>query len=152
MIRFSLKCANGHSFDSWFQSSEAFDALQKSRKLECAVCGAGEVEKSLMAPRVRTGKASAESTESASRAKGGQGALTRPAHPAEQALAEMRKRVEANSEYVGPKFAAEARKMHLGDAPERAIYGEAKVEDAKKLIEDGVPVLPLPFKPHRRTN
>ena len=139
MIRFSLKCANGHSFDSWFQSSEAFDTLQNSGKLECAVCGASDVQKSLMAPRVSTGKAS-------------KGALTQPAHPAEQALAEMRKKVEANSEYVGPKFATEARKMHLGDAPERAIYGEAKMEDAKKLIEDGVPVMPLPFKPNRRTN
>jgi hypothetical protein len=92
-----------------------------------------------MAPRVSTSKTH-------------KGALTAPAHPAEQALAEMRKKVEANSEYVGPKFADEARKMHLGDAPERAIYGEAKMEDAKKLIEDGVPVLPLPFKPNRSTN
>jgi hypothetical protein len=139
MISFSLKCAHGHSFDSWFQSSEAFESLRASGKIECAVCGSPEVEKSLMAPRVSTRDTS-------------KGALSQPAHPAEQALAEMRRKIEANSEYVGPKFAAEARKMHLGDAPERAIYGEAKVEEAKKLIEDGVPVMPLPFKPNRRSN
>lgn len=139
MISFSLKCADGHSFDSWFQSSEAFDTLQTTGQIECAICGTSQVEKSLMAPRVST-------RENSKRA------LSAPAHPAEQALAEMRRKVEDNSEYVGPKFAAEARKMHLGDTPERAIYGEAKIEDAKKLIEDGVPVLPLPFKPNRRTN
>lgn len=139
MISFSLKCADGHGFDSWFQSSEAFDKLQAAGMVSCAVCGVSDVQKSLMAPRVSTSKTH-------------KGALTAPAHPAEQALAEMRKKVEANSEYVGPKFADEARKMHLGDAPERAIYGEAKMEDAKKLIEDGVPVMPLPFKPNRSTN
>lgn len=144
MISFTLKCADGHSFDSWFQSSSAFDALQGAGQLECAVCGSKSVEKSLMAPRVRTSDAAA--------GKNMKGALTSPASPAEQALAKMRQEVEKNSEYVGPKFAAEARKMHLGDAPERAIYGEAKVEDAKKLIEDGVPVMPLPFKPNRRSN
>lgn len=144
MISFTLKCADGHSFDSWFQSSSAFDALQGAGQLECAVCGSKSVEKSLMAPRVRTSDAAAE--------KNMKGALTSPSSPAEQALAKMRQEVEKNSEYVGPKFAAEARKMHLGDAPERAIYGEAKVEDAKKLIEDGVPVMPLPFKPNRRSN
>ncbi|WP_438991819.1 DUF1178 family protein [Lentibacter sp.] len=150
MISFSLKCADGHSFDSWFQSSEAFEKLQATGMVSCAVCGSSNVQKSLMAPRVSTGISRADTGTGTD--KNSKGALSQPAHPAEQALAEMRKKVEANSEYVGPKFAAEARKMHLGDAPERAIYGEAKMEDAKKLIEDGVPVLPLPFKPNRRTN
>lgn len=71
---------------------------------------------------------------------------------AEAALAHLRKEVEENSEYVGLKFADEARKMHDGESPERAIYGEAKLDDAKKLIEDGVPVAPLPFLPKRKTN
>jgi hypothetical protein len=71
---------------------------------------------------------------------------------AEQAVAEMRKQVEENSEYVGTNFATEARSMHLGDAPERAIFGEAKPEEAKSLIEDGIPVAPLPFVPKRKSN
>jgi hypothetical protein len=71
---------------------------------------------------------------------------------AEQAIAEMRAQVEQNSEYVGTNFAIEARSMHLGDAPERAIYGEAKPEEAKSLIEDGIPVTPLPFMPTRKSN
>ena len=123
MISFSLKCADGHGFDSWFQSSEAFDKLHAAGMVSCAVCGVSDVQKSLMAPRVSTSKTH-------------KGALTAPAHPAEQALAEMRKKVEATSEYVGPKFADEARKMHLGDAPERAIYGEAKMEDAYTTERD----------------
>jgi hypothetical protein len=64
----------------------------------------------------------------------------------------MRKQVEENSEYVGTNFATEARSMHLGDAPERAIFGEAKPEEAKSLIEDGIPVAPLPFVPKRKSN
>ena len=69
-----------------------------------------------------------------------------------RSLAELRRKVEENSDYVGKDFAREARKIHLGDAPERAIYGEAKPDEAKALIEDGVPVAPLPFIPSRKTN
>ena len=67
-------------------------------------------------------------------------------------MKELRENVEANSEDVGSNFAKEARAMHDGTAPERSIYGEAKIEDAKALIEDGVPVVPLPFGPNRKTN
>ena len=80
MISFSLKCADGHGFDSWFQSSEAFDKLHAAGMVSCAVCGVSDVQKSLMAPRVSTSKTH-------------KGALTAPAHPAEQALAEMRKKI-----------------------------------------------------------
>ena len=73
-------------------------------------------------------------------------------HPAEQAIAEIKKRVEENAQYVGKEFAKEARAMHLGDLPERPIYGEAKAEEAKSLIDDGIPVTPLPFTPNRKTN
>ena len=69
-----------------------------------------------------------------------------------RALAELRNRVESQSEYVGTRFAHEARAMHLGEAPERSIYGEATATEAKSLVEDGVPVMPLPFMPTRKTN
>jgi hypothetical protein len=143
MIQYSLKCKNDHSFDSWFASADAYDKLAKNGMVSCAVCGSTKVNKAIMAPRVRTTKgkdASAAQT------------LTTEKSAAEQAMAEMRAQVEQNSEYVGTNFATEARSMHLGDAPERAIYGEAKPEEAKSLIEDGIPVTPLPFMPTRKSN
>lgn len=78
--------------------------------------------------------------------------LNVPSNAVEQALTELRKRIEDNSDYVGREFASEARKMHLGDAPARAIYGEAKLDEARALVEDGVPVAPLPFLPNRKSN
>jgi hypothetical protein len=134
MIRYSLKCEHDHAFDSWFQSAEAFEKLLGSGMITCSVCGALGVEKAVMAPQVRV-----------ARKKGKNGPLSAPASPAEQALAEMRKKVEENSENVGKNFAAEARAIHEGDAPERSIYGEAKLEDAKALHDEGIPVTPLPW-------
>ena len=78
--------------------------------------------------------------------------LSAPSNPAEQALKELKKEIEKNSTYVGENFATEARAMHLGETPERQIHGEAKPEDAKKLIEDGIPVTPLPFMTGRKSN
>ena len=143
MIQYTLKCENDHSFDSWFASADAYDKLAENGMVSCAVCGSTKVSKAIMAPRVRTTK--------------GKEAPVAPTLPteksaAEQAIAEMRAQVEQNSEYVGTNFATEARSMHLGDAPERAIYGEAKPEEAKSLIEDGIPVTPLPFMPTRKSN
>ncbi len=143
MIKFTLKCAEGHQFESWFQSAGAFDTLKAAGHVSCAVCGSAEVEKAVMALRVTTGRKKAGARE---------GALSTPASPQEQALAELRRQVEQNSEYVGLEFAREARAMHEGEAPERAIYGEAKLDEARALIEDGVPVAPLPFRPGRKTN
>lgn len=144
MIQYTLKCDSDHQFDSWFQSAEAYDKLAGAGMVTCAVCGSAKVEKSLMAPRVTPGRKKAEPKP--------EKPLSAPASPAEQALAEMRKKVEENSEYVGLQFAQEARAIHDGDAPDRPIYGEAKIEEAKALVEDGVPVSPLPFTPKRKAN
>jgi hypothetical protein len=167
MIRYSLKCAEGHSFDSWFQSAAAYDKLADAGMVSCAVCGSAKVEKAIMAPRVRPGRKAvsqggkAESfelsdTEAASEAQQRPepvgGALTAPSSEVEKAIKELRKQVEANSDYVGKDFASEARAMHLGEAPPRSIHGEARLDEAKSLIEDGVPVVPLPFGPTRKTN
>ncbi len=137
MIQFALKCDADHRFESWFKSSDAFDTLMATGMVTCAICGSSEVEKALMAPKVRDSKTRA---------------LAPSPELTEQALAEMKKQVEQNSEYVGVNFAAEARNIHDGAAPERSIYGEARPEDAKKLIEDGIPIAPLPFVPGRKTN
>ena len=143
MIQYSLKCENDHSFDSWFASADAYDKLADNGMVSCVVCGSSKVTKAIMAPRVRTTKGKDEPSAPA---------LPTEKSAAEPAVAEMRTQVEENSEYVGTNFATEARSMHLGDAPERAIFGEAKPEEAKSLIEDGIPVAPLPFVPKRKSN
>ena len=138
MIRYALKCAEGHDFESWFQSANAFDTLSAAGHLSCPTCGSAKVSKSLMAPRVATSDKSAAPAPSET--------------DAERNIAALREKVEAESEYVGMKFAAEARAMHVGDVPTRAIYGEAKPAEAISLLEDGVPVVPLPFVPSRKAN
>lgn len=140
MIRFSLKCDKDHGFESWFPSGQAFDTLKAQGHVACPVCGSATVEKALMAPAVVTPRGEERP------------ALTAPANPVEEALAALKRQVEENSEYVGMNFATEARRIHAGDAPERAIHGEARAEEARKLIEDGVPVAPLPFLPARKVN
>lgn len=148
MIRYALKCDRGHAFESWFKSAEAFDALRAAGHLTCAECSSSEVHKAIMAPRVASARGGATPP-----------AQTDPAQTADAkaaafkaALVQMRKHVEKNATYVGGNFAREARAMHLGDAPERAIYGEAKPAEAKALIEDGVPLMPLPFLPKSKVN
>ncbi|TVP73041.1 MAG: DUF1178 family protein [Rhodobacteraceae bacterium] len=137
MIRFSLSCDEGHDFDSWFQSGAAYDTLVARGMVACPVCGDTQITKALMAPAVSSAKPVASAAP--------------PVDPAAK-LAALRAEIEAHSEYVGPRFAQEARSMYLGDIPNRAIYGEAPLAEAKALIEDGVPVLPLPFMPTRKTN
>lgn len=165
MIHYALKCAEGHTFESWFQSAAAYDKLAAAGMVSCAVCGGGKVEKAIMTPRVRPGrkavsqvgepeKPAADTAEPAPTPtpEPTGGALSTPSGEMEQALAELKKKVEENSDYVGNDFVSEARKMHLGDAPARSIHGEARLEDAKELAEEGIPVMPLPFLPNRKTN
>lgn len=139
MIQYRLRCKDGHEFDSWFQSSTAYERLAASGHVACAVCGAEGVEKALMAPAVTK-------TAEAPRP------LAEPASEAERQLTELRRQIEENSDYVGLNFAAEARAIHDGDSPARSIYGEARPDEARALLEDGIPVAPLPFRPARRSN
>ncbi len=149
MIRYTLKCAEGHRFESWFQSADAFDTLHAKGMVSCAVCGQADVQKAMMAPPVpKKGKDAAASVDIPMTDR----PLSEPAHPAEAVLRQMREHVEKNSTYVGGSFAKEARAMHLGDVPERAIHGEANAQEAKSLIEDGVPILPLPGPPPEKAN
>ncbi len=141
MILYSLTCDNGHDFESWFQSGAAYDALATRAMVSCAICGSTAVDKALMAPGVRTDQPAKAAA-----------LTTRAPTDLERKLTEMRKKIEATSDYVGLSFAAEARAMHDGDIPERSIYGEARAEDARALIEDGIPVAPLPFLPKRQAN
>lgn len=146
MIKYSLKCADGHSFESWFANAEAFDSLKAAGHVACVACGNADVSKAIMAPRVSTGRsAGVDAPEVAAPS-------TDTASDAEAALARMREQVEKNATYVGGNFAAEALAQHLGDQPDRPIWGEANREEAKRLIDDGVPVAPLPFVPSRKAN
>ncbi len=151
MIQYALKCREGHTFESWFQSAEAYDKLAAAGLVTCAVCGSAQVEKAIMTPRVRPARSAAKQPEASTPAQNDVSVAT-PAPDVQKVLAELRRKVEENSDYVGKDFASEARKIHLGEAPDRAIYGEAKPDEAKALIEDGVPVAPLPFVPSRKTN
>ncbi|CAN1506847.1 Protein of unknown function DUF1178 [Paracoccaceae bacterium] len=148
MIRYTLKCPEGHRFDSWFQNAAGFEKLQAAGQLACAVCGTSAVNKDMMAPGVHTAPAVAATTDPQKPAPN----LTEPGSDLEKAITAWRKNLTENSEYVGVQFAAEARRIHEGTAPERMIHGEARPEDARKLIEDGFPIAPLPFAPTRKVN
>lgn len=137
MIRYTLKCPEGHVFESWFASSDGYQTLRDGGHVTCTVCGSPEVEKALMAPAVPArDNAKAPPVEAP---------LSRPANPAEAALKALRKKVETESDYVGASFADEARKIHLGEADARGIWGEATGAEARELADEGIPVAPLPF-------
>ncbi len=139
MIRYDLRCDQGHDFDGWFRSSEGFDSLRAAGQVSCTICGSTKVTKALMAPGVAVARSDAPD-------------LRQPRGEHESALEKLRAEVERNSDYVGMSFAAEARAMHEGLKPERAIHGEAKLEEARQLLDDGIKVMPLPFMPRNRTN
>ncbi|MDA0901129.1 MAG: DUF1178 family protein [Proteobacteria bacterium] len=154
MIRYELKCAEGHGFDSWFQSASAFDDLSERGLLSCGVCGSSDVSKAIMAPRVAPSdgdgpqivhKASMPSSAPAR-------TLSAPDGKLQEMIQAMRKHVEENSTYVGKNFVKEARAIHDGTAPERMIHGEAAPGEAKALIEEGVQIAPLPFLPKSKAN
>ncbi|MEP5762496.1 MAG: DUF1178 family protein [Litoreibacter sp.] len=140
MICFALICDKEHRFDSWFGSGDDFDKLERAGHVSCPECGSVNVKKSIMAPRVSKGDTLAHKP------------LSEPTKPGEIELKKIREKIESSAENVGLSFAAEARAMHEGTAPERAIIGEAKPSEAKALLDEGIPVLPLPFTPTRKMN
>ena len=147
MIRFALKCSEDHRFESWFQSGDAFEALLARDMVACPTCGSTSVSKDLMAPKLGASSKGAKETPNLP-----QPMTNSPDPEIADAVKKLKAHVEQNSDYVGNEFVREARAMHLGDIPQRSIHGEAKPEEAKKLIEDGVPALPLPFVPRQKTN
>jgi hypothetical protein len=151
MIRYTLKCSANHRFESWFQSADAYASLGAAGQLACPVCGDLRVEKDLMAPSVRQARQDRDRGKIPD-ATEGRVNLSEPASEIEAALAALRRQIEENSEYVGMNFTAEARKMHEGGAPKRSIYGEAQPDEARQMLEDGLPVAPLPFLPGRKAN
>jgi len=132
MIRYALLCENAHEFEGWFGSSDDFDDQAGRGLLECPACGSKAVSKQIMAPAVAGTRKLGAADEGPSR------------QMMMEAKGRMRRHVEENFDYVGDRFAREARDIHEGKSEERGIYGEASAKEVKALVEDGVPVAPLP--------
>jgi hypothetical protein len=152
----------GYEFESWFQSSSAFDTLVGKGQVVCPACGSARIEKTLMAPSVKTTKGKnrsialtpdpeAADVPAPPVAESRQLASLAPEQRAFiEAMRKMRDHVLAQSENVGKKFADEARKMHYEEADRRSIHGEASLEEAKALVEEGIEVFPIPELPDDR--
>jgi hypothetical protein len=131
MIRYALICDRGHEFEAWFRSSAAYD--ERAQTVACPSCGSVAVTKAPMAPSVRRTRND-----------------TLAAHERKRTYAflkGLRAQLKANAENVGPAFPEEARKMHYGEVEPRSIYGEATLEEARALLEEGIPAIPLPSLP-----
>ncbi len=140
MIRFSLVCDKDHDFEAWFRSNDDFDTQAKRGFVECPACGSKKVGKALMAPAVSTGRKKDQIALAMGEAQ-------------KQALAQLKtmaEKIRENADYVGDKFAEEARKIHFGETEARGIYGEATAEEARALAEDGVEFMPIPVFPDDR--
>ena len=148
MISYRLICASGHEFDAWLASADAFDRQKAAHLLACSVCGSDKVEKAIMAPTVRKsskGKSAKPQTPQPPEIPAAVAASMPP--EVLDLFRKVRAHVRENSEYVGDRFADEALKIHLDEAEERGIYGEATREDVQRLLEEGVNIHPLPSLP-----
>ncbi len=167
MILYDLRCRKGHVFEAWFRDSAAYDDQAEAGGVACPTCGSKKVEKAPMAPRLSKGgaetgeaqRAEAHSTETeraeAQTAETGTvkaetaKAETAKAAEAMRALRGLRRKVEDNCDYVGPRFAEEARKIHYGESDAHNIYGETSDEEAKELRDEGVAFTRIPWAPRQ---
>jgi len=158
MIRYNLRCERGHAFESWFQSSSAYEAQEKRKLVNCPACGSAKVERAIMAPQI-VSKKGRDSQDNRVPAPAAATEVTAPSStPLMMAqerelrakLRELRDHIVKNADNVGERFPNEARKMHYGDIEHRPIYGEASPDEARALIDEGVEVSPLPVLPDDR--
>ncbi len=156
MIRYSLRCAAGHDFESWFRDSEAFESQAQRGELACPICGSSKIEKQIMAPAVAQQDEASGVQPVAMQSLAVMGDPAREMNQAgdlHQAremramLRAFRQHLETHAENVGTEFADEARKIHYGETEERAIYGETSFDEAKALHEEGIEILPVPKVP-----
>ena len=131
MIKYSLECNQSHTFDAWFSDSLNFEKQNKNNQISCPNCSSLKIKKSIMAPSIPSKNYKSD-------------LINEKKDKVEVVLSKVRKHVEDNFDYVGDKFADEARSMHYGEKEEREIYGETTIEDAVDLIEEGVNVKPMP--------
>jgi hypothetical protein len=130
MILFTLRCAGGHEFEGWFRDGDTFEAQQKAGEIACPECGDIAIEKAVMAPRL-------------GRSRNDNRAAVDPVKL--RALIELRRQVEANCDYVGERFAEEARRIHYGEVDPHGIYGEASEEETRELTEEGIKFGRIPW-------
>ena len=154
MIHYSLRCERGHAFESWFQSSSAYESQEKRKLVSCPSCGSVKVERAIMAPRIVGNKGRAAPAAEAAGTEVGAPQST-PLLMAQELelrakIKELRDHIVKNADNVGERFPNEARKMHYGDIEHRPIYGEASPDEARALIDEGVEVSPLPVLPDDR--
>jgi len=135
MILFELKCGQAHTFEAWFRNGETYDRQAAEGAIACPTCGDNRIVKAPMAPRI------SKNTAKAQEAQALQAELLKQ-------LRELRQQVETNADYVGEKFAEEARRIHYGEAESRAIYGEATREETAELEDEGIPVARIPWVPN----
>jgi hypothetical protein len=160
MIHYNLRCKQGHAFESWFQSSSAYESQEKRKLVNCPVCGSSDVERAIMAPRIARKKGRDTTPSEQLPAPTPAAEVTSPSPPTpllmtqerelRAKLKELREHIVKNADNVGERFPNEARKMHYGDIEHRPIYGEASPDEAKALVDEGVEVMPLPTLPEDR--
>jgi hypothetical protein len=158
MIRYNLRCERGHAFESWFQSSSAYESQEKRKLVNCPACGSAKVERAIMAPQIVSQKGRRDPETPAPAPAASTDVTASASTPLMMAqerelrakLKELRNHIVKNADNVGERFPNEARKMHYGDIEHRPIYGEASPEEARSLIEEGVEVSPLPVLPDDR--
>ena len=166
MIRYALLCRHDHAFEAWFRDSETFDVQNEARQVGCPRCGSAEIRKALMAPSIRRTPKSAKGPDVENKvapvaepAPSGDAiplASNIPAVPDDvsaqmrASLRELHARLKATAENVGSDFPDEARRIHDGEEPARAIYGTATDNEVRSLIEDGIGILPIPALPEDR--
>jgi len=146
MIRYDLICRHDHEFEAWFSNSSDYDAQREKRLVQCPHCGSAKVEKAIMAPNVSTAR---KKSEIVTKQKAAMAMMNAAAET-------IKKEIEEKCDYVGEKFADEARAIHYGEKPERGIYGQATPKEAADLKEEGVGIAPLPDvitpKPAKKLN
>lgn len=161
MIRYALVCEASHGFDAWFRDSEAYDVQAAAGQIECPACGSVQVRKSVMAPAIRRGAAPPAEPIApvpVPPVPAVPGALPAEARPVAMideerfsalraAIRELHARIKAEADDVGPAFPEEARRIHHGEAPERAIFGTATGAEARALVEEGIDLMPIPTLP-----
>jgi hypothetical protein len=155
MIRYNLRCERDHVFESWFQSSSAYETQEKRKLVNCPVCGSAKVERAIMAPQIVSKKGRDVAVPAPAATTEVTAPTSTPLMMAQERelrvkLKELRDHIVKNADIVGERFPNEARKMHYGDIEHRPIYGEASPEEARSLIEEGVEVSPLPVLPDDR--
>lgn len=149
MIRYSLVCESGHGFESWFRSSGDYDAQHKKKLVSCPVCSSENVEKQIMAPRLGRSEKSGRATP-ATEEKTTVAMMSPQETEFRKKLKELRDHVTKNADYVGERFPDLARKMHYEEVEKRSIYGEAKPDEVRSLLDEGVELAPLPTLPEEK--